>query len=234
MLLQCKQGVALDWVCTPKGCLTPAPAKSQGHMRLPLPAQLHCNGVRLFVGAACQQRFTPVPVTKGGRLRCCPTDGKPPRAFKDVLSSHAVSITFPHGLPVAVLQPKGQEGKDAVLAPADGPLKASVSGDEEFTISLEEPRVMESNGNAVQPAAEETPAQPASVVSLRISDVLKGTGNRFTTDGYVSQCEIRHGRQRACCPHLPLTSCTCTASQARKCSAGAALCWPPDAAKSPA
>ncbi len=82
-------------------------------------------------------------------------------------------------LPVSMLQPKGQEGKDAVLAPADGPLKASISGDEEFTISLEEPPVLESNGDAAEPAAKEAPAQPAGVVSLRIIGSLKGTGSYY-------------------------------------------------------
>ena len=104
-----------------------------------------------------------------------PMNEMPPGASTVVLFSHAASITlFSYGLPVCVLQPKGHEGKDAVLAPADGPLKASISGDEEFTISLEEPRAMESSGDAAEPAAEDTPAQPAGVVSHRITDLGKG------------------------------------------------------------
>ena len=106
----------------------------------------------------------------------------PRGASTAVLASHAASFTlFSHGLPVCVLQPKGLEGKDAVLAPADGPLKPSLSGEEEFTISLEEPRVLESNGDTAEPAAEGTPAQPAGVVSHGIIDLWregrKETGN---------------------------------------------------------
>ena len=40
--------------------------------------------------------------------------------------------------------------------------------------------------------AEETPAQPAGAVSLRVINRLKGTGKHLTSDGHGSWCDIRH------------------------------------------
>ena len=147
--LQYRQGIALRWVCTPKGCLMPAPAKSQYGIASPCTAAVQWDqaGCGSWLPAALHSS----PYPQGGR--CFLTDGMPQGDIKVVLSSYATSIALlSHGLPMSVLQPKGQEGKGAALAPADGLLKPSISGDEEFTISLEEPRVMESNGDAAEPA----------------------------------------------------------------------------------
>ena len=160
----------------------PAPAKSQGHMRIHA-ADSPCAAAVQLGQAGCGSWLPAVlysshhsqtgmlPALLSKRL-------EPSQSFQSghVFACH-VNRTSPLWLLMPVLQPKGQEGKDAVPAPADGALKPSISGDEEFTISLEEPRVMESNRDADEPAAVETPAQPAGLVSLRIIDIVQGTGS---------------------------------------------------------